>query len=173
MMFTILQALYFMLPAYLANMMPVFLKRFPMGNFPIHEKMFGSHKTYRGLVSGALTGIIIALLQKYLHAFFPQFSILPFDQFSYAITAIIGLAMGGGVLLGDLIKSFFKRRLKIAPGGRWMPFDQLDFLGALLCVSIFFIPPITHIVVLFIVSPLLMIITDVIGYHFKLRDVWW
>lgn len=169
----ILQSLYFMLPAYLANMMPVFLKKFPVGNFPIHEKIFGSHKTYRGLVSGALTGIIVALLQKYLHTFFPQLSIFPFDRFSYSETTLIGLAFGGGILLGDLVKSFFKRRLKIAPGGRWMPFDQLDFLGALLCVSIFFIPPLPHVIALFIISPLLMIITDVVGYHLGLRDVWW
>lgn len=33
---------------------------------------------------------------------------------------------------GDALKSFCKRRLKIAPGARWIPADQLDFvLGAL------------------------------------------
>lgn len=169
----ILQSIYFMLPAYLANMMPVFLKRFPIGNFPIHEKMFGSHKTYRGLVSGALTGILIALLQKYIHTFFPQLSIVPFDRFSYSETALIGLAFGGGILLGDLVKSFFKRRLKIAPGGRWMPFDQLDFLGALFLVGIFFIPPLPNIIAIFITSSTLTIITDIVGYHLGLRDVWW
>ncbi|HEX5285728.1 MAG TPA: CDP-archaeol synthase, partial [Polaromonas sp.] len=39
---------------------------------------------------------------------------------------------------GDSLKSFFKRRLGIAPGQRWIPFDQLDFiLGGLVALSFF------------------------------------
>lgn len=169
----IFQALYFMLPAYVANMMPVFLKKLPAANFPIHKKIFGSHKTYRGFFGGMLSGILVMLLQKYLHTFFPKLSLVPFDQFSYATTALIGLAMGGGILFGDLVKSFCKRRLGIADGGRWIPFDQLDFLGALFFVSIFFVPPFPHFIVILIVSPLLSIIIDLIGYRLGLRDVWW
>ena len=34
---------------------------------------------------------------------------------------------------GDAVKSFFKRRAGIAPGQRWIPADQLDFVtGAIL-----------------------------------------
>ncbi len=174
------QALYFMLPAYLANMMPVFLKKVPLFDYPLDhglrwrgKQIFGSHKTYRGLISGALTGIITALLQKYLHRFLPSLPLLPYDDFSYPKMALIGLALGGGILLGDLAKSFFKRRLNITDGGRFFPFDQLDFLGALFFVSIFFVPPIPHLIVIFIASPLLSIIIDLIGYRLGLRDVWW
>lgn len=45
----------------------------------------------------------------------------------------LGLLLGLGAVSGDAVKSFFKRRLGIAPGRPWVPFDQLDFqVGALL-----------------------------------------
>ena len=46
---------------------------------------------------------------------------------------VVGLAQGTGAMSGDGAKSFVKRRLGIAPGHRWVPADQLDFVvGALL-----------------------------------------
>ncbi|MBI2638464.1 CDP-archaeol synthase [Candidatus Peregrinibacteria bacterium] len=176
----ILQSIYFMLPAYLANMMPVFLKKVPILNYPLDhgrtwfgKRIFGAHKTYRGFLSGIFAGIIVALAQKFLYQFMPQFTLFPYDNFSYATTAIVGLCFGGGILLGDLIKSFFKRRFGISDGGRWLPFDQLDFLGALLLVGIFFIPSLQYTIAIFIISPALMIITDIFGYRLGMRDVWW
>ena len=39
-------------------------------------------------------------------------------------------------MVGDSLKSFFKRRLDIAPGARWIPADQLDFVvGGLIVLS--------------------------------------
>jgi hypothetical protein len=47
-----------------------------------------------------------------------------------------GLRFGFGAVAGDAAKSFFKRRLAIAPGSPWIPFDQLDFaVGALVLVG--------------------------------------
>ncbi|MEM3153941.1 MAG: CDP-archaeol synthase, partial [Candidatus Woesearchaeota archaeon] len=51
------------------------------------------------------------------------------------------LAAGIGALLGDSIKSFFKRRLGILPGRPWIPFDQVDYaIGALAAGSFVFFP---------------------------------
>jgi CDP-2,3-bis-(O-geranylgeranyl)-sn-glycerol synthase len=45
----------------------------------------------------------------------------------------LGFLLGLGAMAGDAAKSFFKRRLGIAPGHPWIPFDQIDFqIGALL-----------------------------------------
>jgi CDP-2,3-bis-(O-geranylgeranyl)-sn-glycerol synthase len=39
-------------------------------------------------------------------------------------------------MAGDSVKSFVKRRIGIAPGKPWIPWDQLDFvLGALALVG--------------------------------------
>jgi len=37
--------------------------------------------------------------------------------------------MSGGALIGDLIKSFAKRRLGIQAGSTWVPFDQVDYIA--------------------------------------------
>lgn len=39
-------------------------------------------------------------------------------------------------MAGDSLKSFVKRRVGIAPGKPWIPFDQVDFaIGALVLTS--------------------------------------
>ena len=39
-------------------------------------------------------------------------------------------------ILGDLVKSFWKRRVRVAPGRSWFPFDQIDYaVGALAALA--------------------------------------
>ncbi len=39
-------------------------------------------------------------------------------------------------MTGDAVKSFFKRRAGVPPGGRWIPADEIDFIiGAMLLGS--------------------------------------
>ncbi|KAA0006124.1 MAG: CDP-archaeol synthase, partial [Thermoplasmata archaeon] len=82
-----------------------------------------------------------------------------------------------GALLGDIVESFFKRRVGKERGEDWIPFDQVDFLiGALiLCyiVSAIFqfagildynwflknFSPL-HLLVIFVITPLLHIISN-------------
>jgi CDP-2,3-bis-(O-geranylgeranyl)-sn-glycerol synthase len=47
--------------------------------------------------------------------------------------------MGFAALVGDSLKSFFKRRLNLRPGAPWIPFDQIDFVVAALIVLSFWI----------------------------------
>ena len=67
MIFTIIQALYLFLPAYCANMAPVFANRLrlPLGQ-PISTKYFGEHKTWRGFIVGVLAALVILYIQKLL-----------------------------------------------------------------------------------------------------------
>ncbi|RMD58285.1 CDP-archaeol synthase, partial [Candidatus Woesearchaeota archaeon] len=73
-----------MLPAYVANMTPVFARIiFPHWKSPIDfnkkiggKRILGSHKTWRGLVCGTIAGIIIAYLQYLI-------SPTPFDRLDY------------------------------------------------------------------------------------------
>jgi len=121
----ILSAIYFTLPAYFSNMAPVICKDIPFLNIPINEKLFGSHKTYRGIFFGTLFGIIIAFLQRFLidFKFINQISIANYNNW-----LLIGFLLGFGAMIGDLIKSFFKRKLNIPPGDKFIPFDQIDFI---------------------------------------------
>jgi CDP-2,3-bis-(O-geranylgeranyl)-sn-glycerol synthase len=39
-------------------------------------------------------------------------------------------------MAGDAVKSFFKRRVGVPPGGRWIPADEIDFIiGAMVLGS--------------------------------------
>lgn len=160
----ILEALYFALPVYLANMSPVLFRKLNILNIPINKKLFGSHKTYQGF----LVGIIIAVLTVYI-----QYKLsLSINLINYSNYLLIGFLFGFGALIGDLIKSFFKRRLNIKPGQPWIPFDQLDFIiGGLLFISFIYIPPIKMIIFLLVITPIGHIIINYMGYCLGLREV--
>jgi CDP-2,3-bis-(O-geranylgeranyl)-sn-glycerol synthase len=124
----IAQLLYLMAPAYIANMAAVFARFWKGWNAPINERWLGSHKTVVGAIAGVSFGMMTAFFQARM-----QWSGGILD---YARWPLIGLLLGGGAIGGDLVKSFFKRRLGIAPGGRWIPADQLDFvIGALVLIA--------------------------------------
>jgi CDP-2,3-bis-(O-geranylgeranyl)-sn-glycerol synthase len=124
----LLELLYFMAPAYLANMAPPFARFWPGWNRPIHERQLGSHKTVVGAAFGTAAGVLATAAQAVIDA--------PFGLVDYAHWPLLGMAFGAGAMAGDCLKSLLKRRLRIAPGTPWIPFDQLDFpIGALALVG--------------------------------------
>ena len=124
----VLALLYLMAPAYCANMAPPFVRFWRGWNRPIHEPWFGAHKTVLGFVAGVFTAVAVTGSQALVAA--------PFALVPYKNWLLLGLSIGVGAMGGDAAKSFFKRRLGIRPGGRWIPFDQLDFaVGALIVLA--------------------------------------
>ena len=136
MWFFVLQIIYFMLPVYFANMAPVIVKGwFKKLAIPIDfgKNIFGNNKTFRGLIFGVLFARVVVYLEFLLYGF-ASFKSLSFINYSNLF--VVGFLFGFGALFGDLIESFIKRRLKIKLGGRFVPWDQLDFvMGALIFVS--------------------------------------
>jgi CDP-2,3-bis-(O-geranylgeranyl)-sn-glycerol synthase len=128
--------------------------------FPI----FGPHKTWRGLILGILVGILVAFFQKlfYENSFFADLSFLNYQEIN---VFFLGFLLSFGALIGDSVASFFKRRLEIAPGKSWIPFDQISFVvGAFLLVDPFFqIPSSVWFYTLFF-SFFLHIIVNQIGF---------
>lgn len=122
----LLELLYLMAPAYAANMAPPLLKFFWKGpNPPISRRWLGDHKTWGGVAAGLVAATATAGAQAWIGW---NASLVSYDSWP-----LLGLALGAGALGGDALKSFFKRRRGIAPGRRWIPADQLDFvLGALI-----------------------------------------
>lgn len=170
---TIIEFIYLMLPGIVANMMPVLVRKIPLFDTPISVRWFGSHKTYRGFIFGILGAIIVVYIQKKLYTLFvpKALSIFPYDQYSFII---VGFLIGFGVLFGDLIKSFFKRRVGIAPGKRWFPFDQLDgLIGGWICLSIIYTISIRLIFVLALFVLILHISINHIGYYVGIRESKW
>jgi CDP-2,3-bis-(O-geranylgeranyl)-sn-glycerol synthase len=182
MLILILQSFYFILPAYVANMFPVFFAKlnwWPVLNRPIDggaklggRELFGKNKTWRGLLAGILGGIIVAGLQALLYQFgsFKELSILNYQQ----SWLIFGFLAGSGALLGDLAKSFFKRRAGITSGGAWPVFDQLDLVIGFLIFTYYLARPDWQIILTVLIMTLLLHpMTNIIGYLLGIKKVWW
>ena len=123
-----LQLLYFMAPAYVANMSAPLVKYSRGWNRPISPRWLGSHKTVLGFAAGLLGALATTLVQ---HLIGGKTGIVDYGRW-----VELGLRFGLGAMAGDCVKSFFKRRRRIPPGQPWIPFDQLDFvLGALVLVG--------------------------------------
>jgi len=191
----ILQSVYFLLPAYFANMAPVVAKKLGLMkalDVPVDEgkrfidsrEILGKNKTYRGFVAGAIAGLIIAYVQMALYnipnmPFFKYISIPNLNYSSHLIVISLGILMGVGAITGDALKSFFKRRMNIGPGKKFIPFDQIDFVvGA----YIFIIPLIILydigfnwqiILCSIILSFLLHIIVNHISFYLGIRGEKW
>ncbi len=117
-----------MAPAYVANMAPPFLRYWKGWNRPISARWLGEHKTVMGFAAGVLAALVTTGLQ----------SRIPWTgrPITYDDWLELGLRFGAGAMAGDSIKSFVKRRVGIAPGRPWLPWDQLDFVvGALALVA--------------------------------------
>jgi CDP-2,3-bis-(O-geranylgeranyl)-sn-glycerol synthase len=120
----LVELVYLMLPAYAANMAPPFVRFWLGWNRPINRDLLGEHKTVVGFAFGVLIGILVAYMQSLIN--WSPAVLTPSNWLA------IGLAEGFGAMLGDSIKSFFKRHIGIPPGAPWIPADQLDFvIGAL------------------------------------------
>jgi CDP-2,3-bis-(O-geranylgeranyl)-sn-glycerol synthase len=174
MLTVIFSAIYLILPSYLANMFPVIFGKLhmPFGT-PINEKLFGSHKTYRGFYAAYIGAFLMLLLQYYFakNGIFEDYSLLDYEKINLFLYAFI---FGIGTATGDTVKSFFKRRLKKAPGSPWFPFDQLDFvIMSLLFLAPFFIPSWQVIVTILILTPFLHFLVNVFAYIIGMKKVWW
>lgn len=173
-----LKCFYIMLPAYFANMAPVMVKKINLFVHPIdfnakinNQPLLGRNKTFRGLFFGVIFSIIIVYIQFLLYniGFFKNISF-----FDYKNWLLFGFLIGTGALTGDLVKSFFKRRLGIKPGKKFVPFDQTDFVFGALA----FITPILDLTLrIFIVSLalsfVLHIIVNHLAFYLKIRNEKW
>ena len=138
-------ALWFFLPAGIANATPVIANKIPLLNrwkTPLDfdksyrgRRIFGANKSWRGLVFSSLVAGLVSLVTYLLYdQYFSQLGIDTEQPSLYAF--VIGVTLGAGALLGDAIESFFKRQLGKNPGQPWFPFDQLDYIiGGLLFIA--------------------------------------
>ena len=176
--FLMFKVIWLFLPAGFANMSPILAKKiFPAWNTPIDfgkswhgKEIFGSHKTYRGLVSGVIIGLLVFTFQQHLYTLFPE--IVTWSAFDYqTVSPFFGALIGFGALAGDLAKSFFKRRLGISSGRSWIPFDQIDWIiGAFLSLSLVFVPSLEFVIISLLVLTVLDFAMNFIGYHLGLKS---
>jgi len=177
----ILFAIWFLLPAAIANAIPIFiaavpaLKRF---DAPIDggkqwrgHQIFGPHKTWRGIIAGIIAATLLLWLQVILFNNFEWAQYVSANvDYSTLPILILGPLFAIGALGGDAVESFFKRRKNIKSGGSWVPFDQLDYIIGSVIVSLFFVilSPLQY-VYIFVIWFVMHLLASYIGYKLGLK----
>jgi CDP-2,3-bis-(O-geranylgeranyl)-sn-glycerol synthase len=169
-----IHAIWFILPAWIGNMLAcTFGGGRPIDggrNFIDGRPLLGKGKTIRGLLVGISSSVMVALIQSIIWA---PYEFNPF---------LFGLLMGCGAMMGDLLKSFIKRRINISSGRPFPPFDQIDFICGAIALYYIVGPSILHVYypltwemvfVLLVLTPLAHLSTNAIGYKLGMKDVWW
>jgi len=155
-------ALWFILPAYVANATPIVLgggrpidagKKFADG-----RSIFGAGKTVQGFIAGLAAGTFVGLLQGIAAGTLSRYLAL-------------GFLLALGALLGDLLGSFIKRRLGIKRGGLAPGLDQLSFVVvALLAASPLALPSWEIVLTIIITTLPIHLATNFGGYKLGLKS---
>lgn len=165
-LFHVASLIYFMAPAYAANMAPPFIRYWTGWNRPISERWLGNHKTVMGFATGVLAALLTTCAQSRIA--------WEGGLVSYEHWVELGLRFGMGAMVGDSVKSFVKRRVGIDPGKPWVPWDQLDFvLGALVLVAPWLLLSWSDLIMVLLLSVVGHIIVSHVGYWTGIRDVKW
>ena len=167
----ILQALWFIFPASVANASPVVIrgtKPLDFGKKLRNNRIFGDGKTFEGTVGGVAFGALTGVLQLYIIQF------LPSDLGLQAHTIELIIALSVGAILGDIIGAFVKRRLGVPRGHPALLLDQLGFLlTSLLFASFVFDMNIVMMAVLVVVTPVVHLATNMFAYFMKIKKTPW
>jgi CDP-2,3-bis-(O-geranylgeranyl)-sn-glycerol synthase len=176
-LFSLVSAIWIMLPAYLPNSAAALLG----GGRPIDggrsfrdgKRILGDGKTWRGLFLGILAGIAIGLVEIALR---DSAGLLVLPELTPPVVVLLAV----GSLLGDLVKSFFKRRLGKDRGSKWLIADQYDFvIGAAALLLLFeyewVLATVTPLIMVWIIiiTPVLHRVVNIIGYLAGVKDVPW
>ncbi len=182
MLHDILFAFWFMLPAFIANGAPLLAARIPGINHwnarldfgkRFHGRpLLGSHKTWRGLLSGMILATVVLWLQQIAAATFDITEVFTGSiDYGSLPTPLLGPLFGLGALGGDAIESFFKRRRGTKSGGAWVPFDQIDYIiGAVLVSLPFVILSLRQYVFIFIIWFLMHLLGTYVGWRIGIKD---
>jgi len=176
-----LRAIWLMLPAYITNASAAFFG----GKIPIDRGIFwgktrllGDGKTYEGIFKGFSCGFGIGIFQQ---LFFCDYIKLQMPSFGPFPTFLVTLfCLSAGAMLGDMLGSFIKRRLGLKRGASLPLVDQLDFVGgAWLLLFLFardwFVKTFSLeiIIAVIIITPLLHLLTNYIGFKIGRKEVPW
>jgi CDP-2,3-bis-(O-geranylgeranyl)-sn-glycerol synthase len=177
----VLSVLWFFLPAGVGNLAPIIARKIPVlkkYTQPLDgykkfrgKRIFGDHKTVRGLIAGVAAGVLCAFLQTLLYNQFAFFRDISFYNYNSVNPFVFGFLASFGALAGDAIKSFFKRQMNIPSGKSWVPADQIDYiLGGIFFTSMYVRLDFETYIILTAVWFFLHPFSTFIGWLLRLKD---
>jgi len=172
----VVQALWFILPAYVANSAAIDVSAIPQlkkYSVPVDggrtfrgKRILGDGKTWRGFIAGVLAGLLTGLLQSN----FQTVHSIPV----HPMTAQLGLLLGLGAMLGDMAGSFVKRQSGRGRGAMVPLLDQLDYIvGAFILAAPLAGFNATLFVTVAVVTVPLHVGANLVAYFIKIKDVPW
>lgn len=175
----VVTAIWLMLPAYLPNNFAViFGGGTPLDfgrTFKDGRRIMGDGKTYRGTVAGTAFGVLAGMLMNLIA---PALGLPSFGSGLSQLPILIGLSFGA--MIGDIVASFFKRRMGLARGARLFFIDQLDFVFGAWILTVILAPgwfaenfTLSVIAVVLVITPLLHRVTNIIGYKIGAKKEPW
>lgn len=167
----IIAALWFILPAYVANSSAAFSKGKTLidcgKKFSDNEPIFGKGKTIEGFLFAVAAGTMVGLVQSIVYPFVASYGLAEMN-------ATLGFLLSFGAMFGDLCGSFIKRRMKIPRGSPAPLLDQLDFVFGAMFFSTAVAPINAELfLILIIITPVIHLITNIVGYLWKIKKEPW
>src|SRR3989338_8693247 len=138
---TAIEALWFILPAYMANSIAIDIAHLPIlkkYSYPLDfyktfhgRRILGDGKTWRGLICGVLAGTFTGYVQQIIlldaNLFFGTF-IHSNDLNLFPMTIKLAFMISLGALIGDMTASLGKRLMRLPSGYPAPLLDQLDYI---------------------------------------------
>ncbi len=187
-------ALLFGLPVLMCNAFANLSKFIPLLGTPVDfgkdwkdgRRVFGDHKTWRGIIAGIIAGTVTGVLVWYLCYFkYHMFQInVIYESWNVETPTgypvypwYVGFFMSIGDHAADLAGSFIKRRMNIKSGGALPLYDQGSWMVTGVLLALPFTWGAVHVwfyfIVLIIVTPLLHFVVNIAAYWLKIKDVWY
>jgi hypothetical protein len=181
----ILSCVYFFIPAFIANATPPLANTFNILNRlnkPIDGgreirgiPIFGSHKTWRGVVCELITCTLLTQLFIFINDYYALGIYNNIGLDIHLINSwLLGLLLSIGILFGDIFFAFVKRRLRLRPGTAFIPFDQTNYvIGAFIFLQPFLKLSLEFWLTLFLLTLIVHILFNRIGYNLGLHKAKW
>ena len=180
----VLGAVYFMLPAYIANLSGLAFG----GGTPVDggreckdgRRLIGNGVTWKGLQNGTIIGTLVGAVLGIIGTFYGDLSVLTggiIDLHVYGSLIgglILGFLMAFGALLGDAVGSFLKRRMGLERGAPAPFMDQLDFVVGALVLSLLVVRiSWSFFIIIALLSLFLHLGSNTFAYLIGIKDVWY
>ena len=180
----VLGAVYFMLPAYVANLSGLAFG----GGTPVDggkdykdgRRLIGNGVTWKGLQNGTIIGTLVGAVLGIIGTFYGDLSVLTggiIDLHVYGSLIgglILGFLMAFGALLGDAVGSFLKRRIGLERGAPAPFMDQLDFVVGALVLSLLVVRiSWSFFIIIALLSLFLHLGSNTFAYLIGIKDVWY
>jgi hypothetical protein len=178
MLATIITSIYLSIPLVfsgIAHMAVVKLDLWPNLKRPIDRETFGPNKTWRGFVAMPLLTVPGVWIGRLLDGPLEPHLLVSLHD---APAIVLGLALGLGYAAAELPNSWWKRRRGVAPGQLperqrllYMTVDQADSaVGCALVYALFLQPPLSVLVAVIFIGPVVHLLVNVSLYLAGLRE---